>query len=97
MIVRMSKITIMGPKELSMDTLTCIHQLGFMQIDENINTTSNEQELPCHPILPNRRSLALQRFYQSLKKRIDHVLTYFPETEENFSNLRVQAALHSLS
>lgn len=97
MIVRMAKITIMGPKELLLDTLTRIHQLEIMQIDEHINSDREEQQLPSHPLLPNKRNLALHRYYQNLSKRIDAILSYFPEADADLLNIRVQAALQSIS
>ena len=56
MIVRMSKIVVMGPLELLMDTLAIIAQLGIMQVDEKTNDDT-DSEFTAMPLLVDKEKV----------------------------------------
>lgn len=77
MIVRMSRITVMGPKDLLMDTLSLIQHLGILQIDTDFENGSLEEESTGQPRLIDTKSVLQHQFYENLRGKIDQLLQDF--------------------
>jgi len=82
MIVRMSKITVMGPQELLMETLALIQELGIMQVDEGAPSPAEEEGPPPVPQLMDKESALQHRLHEKLGKKIDELLFYLPSGQE---------------
>lgn len=73
MIVRMSKIMVMGPLELLMETLTLIHGLGIMQVDEEITVDADDESPVPFSLLPEKKSALQHQLYEKLENKIDEL------------------------
>ncbi len=78
MIVRMSKIMVMGPLDLLIDTLALIERLGIMQIDTDRDEGTVDQESADQPYLLDRKSVLEHQFYENLGKKIDELFKILP-------------------
>ena len=81
MIVRMSKIMVIGSQDLLMDTLSLIKQLEIMQLEEDILTDLDESDAQSHPVHLDTSSVMEHQFYTRLGKKIDELLQYLPPLE----------------
>jgi len=97
MIVRMSRITVMGPKDLMMDTLSLIQQLGIMQIDTDFDIEPVEDEPAAQPRIIDTKSVLQHQYYENLRKKIDELLKYIPSAEDNSSDTASPAAVNALA
>lgn len=78
MIVRMSKIMVMGPLELLMDTLILVQYLGIMQVDEEFPVGGDEEGPAPIPQLLDKESVLQHQLYEKLSKKIDELMSYLP-------------------
>lgn len=78
MIVRMSRITVMGPQELLMETLSLIQRLGIMQIDTESGTETVAGERAARSLPGDTKSVLTHQYYENLRKRIDELLQLLP-------------------
>ena len=76
MIVRMSKIMVMGPLELLMDTLSLVNQLGIMQVDADAPIGEEYDGVAFIPQLLDKESVLQYQLYENLRKKIDELLFY---------------------
>lgn len=97
MIVRMSRITVMGPKDLMMDTLALIQQLGIMQIDTDFDIEPVEEEPSVQPPILDTKSILQHQYYENLRKKIDELLKYIPSAEDIPSDTASPAAVNALA
>jgi len=78
MIVQMSRIMVMGPKDLLLDTLSLIQQLGIMHIDTDLENSTIEEEAVTLPRLIDTRSALQHQYYENLCRNIEQFLLYIP-------------------
>lgn len=78
MIVRMSKIMVMGPLELLMETLTLVQHLGIMQVDEEFPVGGDEEGPAPMPQLLDKESALHHQLYEKLSKKIDELMSCLP-------------------
>lgn len=97
MIVRMARITVMGPKELLLETLSLIEQLGIMQIDTDFATESVDEEQEIQPLHVDSRSVLQHQYYENLRKKIDELLSYLPYEGDNPTDAGQPTALDSIA
>ncbi len=82
MIVRMAKITVMGPQELLMETLTLIQDLGIMQVDEEPAAAHEDEGPPPVPMLMDKESVLQHRLHEKVSRKIDELLLLIPSPLE---------------
>lgn len=98
MIVRMSKVEIIGPKEDLLDTLALIQQTRAFQVEEEIHGGVNEQMEPyLKSLLFDSQSLAQRLFLEDLKHKIDRLCACLPPTTPRETYLNPVAILDSIA
>ena len=79
MIVRMAKIAVMGPKELLLDVLAAIEQLGLLQIDQESKPGQLKELAPAlQSVTLDTGALAQRLQYEELRHKIEALLAYLP-------------------
>lgn len=82
MITRMSKIAVIGPKELRMQILSALSALKVMEIDPEIEPQPSEKATEeVAPPFQNTQDISENLFLQNLKSEIESLLLCFPEVE----------------
>lgn len=89
MIVRMSKLEIAGPKELLLDVLEIIRELGTFQPEEESAAVADDRQpalLHAHP--PDDRVVAERLFLENLRLQTGEIILFLPvlETRESWLN-----------
>ena len=98
MIVRMSKIALIGPKDLLMGVLSHVHELGVLQLESDIKSVANEDLEPylkAHFL--DEQALSERLFYDDLKRKIDALLEYIPDIPTRVPYLSPQSAVQSIA
>jgi V/A-type H+-transporting ATPase subunit I len=94
----MSKISIIGPKDLRMEVLAILQELGILHIDKSIKTESHENIDPLlksHTI--DAKSLTEKFFFEKLTDKIDTLLNCLPRVKARDSFLSPDAAFDFLT
>lgn len=82
MIVRMSKVEIVGPRELLEHVLSLLRDRGTLEIDPStVGIIKNIDEVYIDTYLPDKDSLSERLFLEELKSRIDELMSYIPHIE----------------
>ncbi|MDX1764049.1 MAG: hypothetical protein R3231_06985, partial [bacterium] len=98
MIVRMSKIEIIGPREHLMQALSLIQQEGVMQIDGEIREAVHAVAEPqLKPMILDGPTLSERLFYEDLKFKIDTLLGYLPQVLPRESYVKPAAAINAVA
>ncbi len=98
MIVRMSKIEIIGPKESLMEVLSLIQKRGVLQINGEIKGAVNERVEPhLRSLLMDGKTLSERLFFEDLKVKIDNLLAYLPQVSAKESYLNPPTAINSIA
>ncbi|GAB4333471.1 MAG: hypothetical protein Kow0089_02170 [Desulfobulbaceae bacterium] len=74
MIVRMAKVTVMGPTDLLMETLSLIQELGVMQVDDTVVPETSAQPSPPPGHVLDRKTVLEHQLYERLISGIDELL-----------------------
>ena len=77
MIVRMSKIVVIGPLALLMRTLSLVNQLGIMQVDVDVSLRQEDGGITSIPQQLDKESVLKHQLYHKLREKIDELLFYF--------------------
>jgi len=93
MIIRMTKVEILGPKQIAEQVLESLRQCGSLHIKEE---TSNKRFQPLACLADNPEVLSRQLFYQDALEEIDAVLKLIPENHCRQAYLNNAAILPSL-
>jgi len=98
MIVRMSKVEVIGPKDLLLPVLALIRQLGVLQIEEDMQAfPENQAGQKLKSLLLDRQTLAERLFFEDLKQKIDTLMACFPPAAVREAYLDPRTALEALS
>jgi len=98
MIVRMSKIEIIGPREYLMQALSLIQQEGVLQIDGKIRKAVDAAAEPqLKPMILDGQTLSERLFFEDLKFRIDNLLAYLPQVSPRESYIKPAAAINAVA
>ncbi len=82
MIVRMSKVEIVGPKGLLNEVLSLLEGFGKLQIEPaTVGFIGKEYEGYIRSFLLDEKTLAERLFLQGLKAKIEELSSYLPRTE----------------
>ncbi len=98
MIVRMSKIEIIGPKDLALEVLSFIQGWGVLQIEQDIGGTVNERVEPyMKSLLLDKETLSERLFFEDLRKKIEALLACLPEVAVRETYLNPPRALEAVN
>ncbi|WP_298035757.1 V-type ATPase 116kDa subunit family protein [uncultured Desulfuromonas sp.] len=82
MIVRMSKVEIVGPKGRLMETLTLLRERGVFQIEPEIEELAEGGYWGrVRALAPDEKALSERLFFQDLRDRIEELLSYLPKVD----------------
>lgn len=96
MIVRMSKITVMGPKDLLLDTLARIQQLGVFQLENGASAKAGPPAEGVHDHPPDAALLSERQALMELRQSLTQLLACLPEAPPRPSLLDPATALPTL-
>jgi V/A-type H+-transporting ATPase subunit I len=98
MIVRMSKIEIIGPRDLLMQVLSLIQQRGVLQIDGEIRKAVHKEAEPhLKSMILDGQTLSERLFFEDLKFKIDRLLTYLPQVAARESYIKPPTAINTVA
>lgn len=98
MIVRMSKIEIVGPKGLLEDVLSLLKTLGIFQIEPaTLGFIEKGCEEHVRSFLPEERALSEMIFFEDLRARIGELLLYLPAVEVRTSYIEPLPIIETVS
>ena len=82
MIVRMSKLEIVGPRKLLADVLSLLQEAGVLQIEpDSVGFVEKKDEILVESFLPDTTTLSEQFFLESPKQNVMnffHISCQFP-------------------
>lgn len=94
MIVGMSKVEIIGPKELLLPVLELLKQLGVFQVEPDIRGFIAEgKEAEVRSLLLDEKSLAQRIYFEDLRRKIDDLCACFPMVAARKSYLDPQSVI----
>jgi V/A-type H+/Na+-transporting ATPase subunit I len=100
MITRMSKVEIVGPKDLLRDVVALLQQLKVIQIDPEQSELAGEDavEEKIRPFLHDERERSLfeRLFLEDLRRRIDDLLACLPNVPVRTSYIEPQVILDTI-
>jgi V/A-type H+-transporting ATPase subunit I len=80
LIVRISRVEIVGPKGMLRDVITCLWDLGIFQIEpELIGSVEKGDKEYIQPFLPDKKMLSERLILEDLRLKIDTLFSYLPE------------------
>jgi len=98
MIVRMSKIVIIGAKDRLMDVLHHVHELGFLHIEPDIKSVADENLDPYLKALSlDEQTISERLFCENLKNKIDTLLECTPDVPSRKPYLSPQTAAKAIA
>ena len=98
MIIRMSKIEVLGPRGLLLPVLELIRRTGVLQIDPGLKDSMEEgADATLRPQTLDGRALAERLFLEDLKLRINRLLALLPQVKARASYLSPSRALTSIT
>jgi V/A-type H+-transporting ATPase subunit I len=98
MIVRMSKVEIVGPKALLQDVLSLLQGLGILQIERNtMGFLEKGAAAHIRSFLPDEKSLAERLFLDNLRIKLDELFSHIPKMPVRKSYLEPPAILDTIA
>jgi len=88
MIVRMSKVEVVGPKEVLQETLSLVRDLGIFQIEPaTVGFMEKGHEEQIRSFLPDDKTVMERLFLEDLRQKIDALFSYLPARQVRMSYL----------
>lgn len=98
MIVRMSKVEVIGPRERLLEVLALLRERGTMQIEAQAGEIAgHETEVAPQPLVLHGKELAERLFLEHLQQRIDELLQCIPPLPVRKSYLAPLPVLDALA
>jgi V/A-type H+-transporting ATPase subunit I len=98
MIVKMSKVEVIGPRDRLLAVLDTIRDTHTLEIDPDIQRRMREgDEARLEPLTPDSTATAERLVDEDLAARIDRLLALLPPTPSTDAHLHGAAAFHSIS
>ena len=98
MIVRMSKIEIIGPKQFLQDVLTLVSSLGIFQVEPSkIGFVEKGQEEELKSFALDEKTLFERLFLEGLKEKIEKLFSYLPKMPVRKSYLDPQSIIGTIA
>lgn len=100
MIVRMSKVEIVGPKASLQDVIILLQKLNVLQIEPEAEESGEREagEEKLKPFLHDERERVLfeRLFLDDLRRKIDDLITYLPKTQVRTSYIQPQSIVGTI-
>ncbi len=94
MIVGMSKVEIVGPKELLLPVLAFLKELGAFQVEPDIRGfVAEAEESQVRSLLLDEKSLAQRIYFEDLRRKIDELSACLPVVSARKSYLDPQSVI----
>lgn len=98
MIVKMSKVEIVGPKPLLEKVLSVLHETGLLHIEPStIGFIEKRDEEFIESFLPDKESLSERFFLEDLKAKIEELFSYLPHVPIKDSYIQPQAIIDTIN
>lgn len=98
MILRMSKVEIVGPKGLIEDALSLLKEMGIFQIEPaTVGFIEKGCEEHVTSFLPDERSLAEVLFLEDLREKIEEMVSYLPVLDVRTSYIEPLPIIDTIS
>ena len=98
MIIKMSKIEVVGPRDLLLSVLGTVRQSGVLQIDADLKESMEPGvEAALRPQTLDGRVLAERLFIEDLKLKINRLLELLPKVPTRESYLSPERAVNSIA
>lgn len=98
MIVRMSKVEIIGPKELLLELLSMLRDMGICQIEaDNRGFLEKGEETKVRSMLLDEKTAAERLYFEELRMRIDELCACLPKLQVRKSYLEPISVIDALS
>lgn len=98
MIVRISEVEIAGPRELLGGVISCLRNLGILQIEPEVTgLIGKEDEGHIRHFLPDKEMFSERSFLEDLSSRIDILFSYLPKMPARTSYIDPVSVLHAIA
>lgn len=98
MIVKMSKVEIVGPKELLQRALALVRDEGIFQIEPSaIGFVEKDHEAHIRSFVPDEKTALERIFLADLYAKIVELFSYLPETSRRESYIEPQSIIHMIA
>lgn len=97
MIVKMSKIRILGPKEVLEKILSFFQELGILQIEEIPKPIAEPIDKELQSFIPDEKTISERLFLEELNKRIDEFFSYLPPLSVRKSYIEPSTIIDTIS
>ena len=98
MIVRMSKVEIVGAKNLLQDVLALLRKLGIFQIEPvAVGFIEEGREEDIRSFLPDEKDMLERLFLENLRMKIDELFSFLPKKPVRISYLEPRSIIDTIS
>ncbi len=98
MIVRMSKVEIVGAKELLQETLALLRELGIFQIEPaTVGFIEEGREEDIRHFMPDEKDVFERMFLEGLRQKIEELFSYLPQPSVRESYLEPRAIIDTIA
>ena len=98
MIVRMSKVEIVGAKGLLQDVLSLLREMGIFQIEPaTIGFIEEGQEHNIRSFMPDEIVLGERLFLENLREKIDKLFSYLPKQPVRKSYIEPRSIIDTIA
>lgn len=98
MIVRMSKVEIVGAKELLQEILGLLRDLGIFQIEPaTIGFVEEGREKDIRSFLPDEKTMGERLFLENLRQKIDELFSFLPKLPVRESYLEPRSIIDAVA
>ena len=98
MIVRMSKVEIVGAKDLLQDTLALLRELGIFQIEPaTVGFIEEGREEDIRSFMPDEKSMFERLFLEGLRQKIQELFSYLPQLPVRESYIEPRAIIDTIA
>jgi V/A-type H+-transporting ATPase subunit I len=98
MIVRMSKVEIVGAKDLLQDALALLRELGIFQIEPaTVGFIEDGREEDIRSFMPDEKSMFERLFLEGLRQKIQELFSYLPQLPVRESYIEPRAIIDTIA
>lgn len=98
MIVKMSKVEIIGPKPLLEDVLSVLHETGLLHIEQStIGFIEKRDEDLLDTFLPDKESLSQRLFLEDMRLRVNELFSCLPHIPVKDSYIQPQMIIDTIN
>jgi V/A-type H+-transporting ATPase subunit I len=98
MIVRMSKVEIVGAKDLLQETLGLLRELGIFQIEPAaVGFIEEGREEDIRSFMPDEKSMFERLFLENLRQKIDELFSFLPKKQVRESYIEPRSIIDTIA